>query len=114
METYIGGNMKIQPVGSLRDLQIAQIKFPEESADAIRDIASTNRWSTNRTNWELWDELDMNFTHIIFRKNGLLNTPNKYIIECVFVAIEIAVNGKDFADCVSQAWIQWKRQQRAE
>lgn len=75
-------------------------------------------YSTNRNDaWELWDELrkkkiTLNFSEakndkesilIVWLKSGK-TIPS--IRENTLIII-----GKDFADCVSQAWIKWKENQ---
>lgn len=87
---------RMKPVGRKRDLQIGKYK------------GFTEDWSTNRNKaWELWDELDEKCFQIFFSKSD-----KGYCLDVLFRSkIEgghIQSHGKDFADCVSQAWITWK------
>ena len=70
--------------------------------DGIDWQPSTNRNDT----WELWDELVKAYpdTGIFFYQDEM-----NCSIE-TDMSNDLNVKGKDFADCVSQAWITWKEQ----
>jgi hypothetical protein len=97
MQAEIEGVKKMKQ-GRERDIEIAKLKGLSGQKHPIK----VKNWSTNRNDaWELWDELRNEFSHCMH-----------YSIESNVDYIEIAgmdtIKGKDFADCVSQAWIKWK------
>ncbi len=96
----------MKPVGREKDIEIAHLKRPfrYKEGDYFLDGKPLLHWSTNRNDaWELWDELPPIKE---YRQNGGYH-------EVMFLCGKDALTnhifkGKDFADCVSQAWITWK------
>ena len=87
--------MKPLPVGRERDIQIAKLKRWVN--------VSIYKWSTSRLDaLELWDELPevkywfedkiLGEHKVVFYENG----------------VKTQVHGKDFADCVSSAYVAYK------
>ena len=121
--------MEIKQVGIERNIQIAELKglcmhdwkaeddyFPNGVRSSFhwecikcnktdysraRPHTGIKHWSTNRNDaWELWDELPNEYLQYT-EDNG------KYSISFYWKGNNRIV-GKDFADCVSSAWITWK------
>jgi hypothetical protein len=117
----------MKATGRERDIEIAKLKgwkpYYAEGIflDGIRVVdvrgtkqitdAKTISWSTDRNAvWELWDEIyDKTYSlpqhatkQYIYYADGIhevkIYMKNNKIIH---------IKGKDFADCVSQAWITW-------
>lgn len=107
-------------VGRERDYQISELKGYKPGYGNLAGIRRhchfkpssgsdpLPRWSTNRNDaWELWDELKRNlnkvnytyYKHQTLEEITILIVPGKK---------SLTFYGKDFADCVSQAWIAWK------
>lgn len=94
--------MKIEAVGRKRDIQIAKLKgynvlqygamytnLPMEKSDTCR---TRKYWSTSRNDaWELWDELPVNWKHIVMYEWGLVD-----------------FDSDKFAPAVSNCWITWR------
>ena len=107
----------MKPVGLERNIEIAKLKgnvrqhprfcipiiIPKGEKvhdEAPRNWKPVSEWSTNRNDaWELWDELPK-ARFYEERCDG------SYVV----IIKDIVTIGKDFADCVSQAWIKWKQQ----
>ncbi len=117
--------MKIAPVGRKRDIQIAKLKFQKpvrviicgvEHWQLLREhetfgeqgVAKTRRHKLpycstmpdgypTKDTWELWNELPTDKIYFEYEDGG-----------CALRYKCFTVTGKDFADCVSQAWIIWK------
>jgi hypothetical protein len=113
----------MKPAGRERDIEIAKLKgwkpYYAEGIflDGIRVVdvrgtkqiidAKTISWSTDRNAaWELWDEIKVDkFYQEAFMDGKIIGCVVMLQIDGEFSCYG---QGKDFADCVSQAWITWK------
>lgn len=73
-----------------------------------KDMLSIKRWSTDRNAaGELWDELPLKKEYTEYEGYGGETV-------CLVEICYGRFYGKDFADCVSQAWITWKEDKKCD
>ena len=109
----------MKPAGRERDKQVGILKgfkvtHPEWHGIYPHEAKNIKEWSTNRnTAWELWDELKNKFHKATYMETSYGQGHHIYLTDCCEFNIKIK-EGKDFADCVSQAWIQWKEVKKCD
>lgn len=114
----------MKPAGRERDIEIAELRdykigsTSQGSVITSKGIISKTgeaiwgrkngwpitckHWSTNRDHaWELWDDMTKDGSYLKYEQEN---------DDLHYVSFKGGnkISGKDFADCVSQAWLIWK------